>query len=91
MNPQQEELFDEAILRVLDRTNSRFGTAPAAIMVGVIAFGFNEPVDNVERRLAYLSDPAIGRAAEVNKTANRANHTWKITAAGIDYLRDRGL
>lgn len=91
MNPAQEELFDLAILRVLDQNPSRFGTAPVVIMVGVIAFGFNVPVESIERRLDYMADEKIGFVREVDKKANRAVHTWQITAAGTDYLRDRGL
>lgn len=91
MNAAQEQLFDEALLRVLDRNISQFGLGAAALQVLVGEFGFTPALELVQRRLDYLCDEKIGYVAEVNKKANRANRAWKITADGTDHLRAKGF
>jgi hypothetical protein len=41
MNAEQQQLFDEAILRVLDRNESTFGMGATALQVLVGEFGFS--------------------------------------------------
>lgn len=92
MNPEQEELFDRALLQVLDRNHSQFGLGAAAVQVLVSGSGFViRDKEQIVRRLDYLSDEQIGFVKEVAKTANAAVRTWKITAKGTDHLRSLGL
>lgn len=92
MTPHQEQLFDEAILRVLDRNISQFGLGASALQVLVGEFGFSpKSTDEVVRRLDYLTDPKIDFVTEVKLGHHKANRSWKITAEGTDHLRSRGL
>ena len=84
MNPQQQELFDLALLRVLDENRSRFGLTPTACAHQMQTYGFPHPdAALVQDRLEYLTDK--GLAEEVGKTIGRANRAWKITEAGLTY------
>lgn len=85
MNAAQTELFDRAILRVLDRNRSRLGFGAEAIGFQMIEFGFRNPAPaDVLDRLDYLTGKAL--AEEVQKDVHRANRTWRITDDGIEYL-----
>jgi hypothetical protein len=92
MTPEQEQLLDEAILRVLDEGDSQFGLTPVAIKHQVARFGFSHTEkETVARRLDYLADETIGHVKEVNKVANKAVRSWRITASGTDRLRAQGV
>jgi hypothetical protein len=93
MNAEQQQLFDEAILRVLDRNESTFGMGATALQVLVGEFGFSprDPAE-VTRRLEYMADAEIAFVAPVSKGQfNPANRTWRITARGTNHLRSRGF
>lgn len=92
MNPAQTEMFDQAILQVLDLNGSRFGLEAKAVSVLVKEQGFSPTVQETERRLDYMADEAIAFVKVVDKgDFNTANRAWKIAARGINYLRERGL
>jgi hypothetical protein len=89
MNPAQQELFDDAILRVLDGNRTRFGLGAEAIGHLIAQYGFQSPAkDAVLDRLDYLSRKQL--AEEVDKPDHRANRAWRITDVGIDRLDTRG-
>jgi hypothetical protein len=92
MTPEQEQLLDEAILRVLDEGDSQFGLGLTAILLLIGKFGFPRvTAELVTRRLDYMADTQISHVREVSRTANRAVRTWRITAAGTDRLRAQGV
>lgn len=85
MNPAQQELFDLAILRVLDANRTRFGLSAAALGNFMGQEGFPSPnPDTVLDRIDYLA--RHGFVEEVAKTVNKANRAWRITDAGINHL-----
>jgi hypothetical protein len=92
MTPEQTQLFDEAILVILDRNESSRGYGPTTIahLLGEFGFGHKTPAD-VQKRLDYMNDPEIAFVAEVNKGQfHTAARTWKATARGINHLRSIG-
>lgn len=93
MKPEQEELFDLQILRVLDvNAGRRFGLGAQAIQTLISPYGFESEVELIERRLRYMADKTIGFVEIVEKGQfNPANVTWRITAPGINELRSRGF
>jgi hypothetical protein len=89
MIPAQEKLFDDAVLRVLDSNRSRLGLSAEAIGHLVAQFGFEHPLSSfLLDRLAYLVIKKL--AEEVAHEVHRANRTWRITDAGIQYLDCQG-
>jgi hypothetical protein len=89
MTPEQQELFDLAILRVLDANRTRFGLGLTAVAHLLAPFGFPSPnADTVSDRVDYLTGKNL--VEEVLKTVNRANRAWRITTAGIDYVDQKG-
>lgn len=93
MSPVQQEIFDLSILRVLDvSAGTSFGLGALAIQALLAQYGFKEPTDVIERRLRYMADKTIGFVEQVEKGQfNPANVTWRITAPGMNELRERGL
>jgi len=85
MNPEQQQLFDEAILRVLDANRTRFGLGVPAVAHLLAIYGFMSPNhDTVLDRLDYLCGKLL--AEEVLKGVNKANRAWRITQAGINHI-----
>lgn len=92
MNPEQTELFHQALLQVLDGNATRFGLGHRALATLVKVYGFNPTAAEVERAMDYLGDPANNLAALVNRNQmHPENWMWRLTAAGTNYLRERGL
>ena len=94
MSPDQLENFHDSLLRVLDRNSSqRFGYGVTTLLNFVREFGYtNITVAQLEAAMAYLEDKEIGFVELVNKGQfNPANRCWKITARGINHLRERGF
>ena len=88
MNPAQQEMFDRAILNVLDAKRTRFGLTLEEIRFGLPAHGFPvQEADAVIYRLDYLE--LKGHVAEVVKETHRANRAWRITDMGITWLDER--
>lgn len=81
MTPQQQELFDLAILRVLVANHSRFGLNIEAICHLMGMFGFKSPAaEKVSERVEYLTGK--GMLEEVLKIVNKTNRAWRVTEAG---------
>lgn len=85
MTPAQTQLFDAAILRVLDRNRSRFGQSAEAVAFSLVEFVSPPPArELVLDRLDYLAGKQL--VEEVPKEIHRANRTWRITETGINHL-----
>ena len=89
MNAEQRELFRRALLEVLEANNTRFGLGSAALRHLIRPYGFERPEEKeVREEVGYLEDK--GLVAEVLKGVSPENRAWRITAAGRDYLAERG-
>jgi len=89
MNAAQQELFDLAILRVLDANRSRFGLNAEGIGHMLIGFGFGSAKpDDVVDRVDVLARK--GLVEEVLKALGAANRAWRITTKGIAIVDERG-
>lgn len=89
MLPAQQESFDLAILRIMDRNRSRLGFTVNAIRYQMHEFGFGTPEEDIMlERLDYLVSKKL--AEEVSKEVHRSNRTWRITEAGIDLVDRKG-
>jgi hypothetical protein len=85
MNAAQQELFDLAILRVLDGNRTRYGLNLEALRHLMGQYGFPSPAEAaLADRLDYLAGK--GLIEEVLKQVNRANRAWRITEAGINHV-----
>jgi hypothetical protein len=83
------ELFDNALLRVLDANNTPWGLQAPALGMFTHEFGFTPSAAETVGRLEYLTGK--GMAQEVAKVLSKANRAWKITDAGRRYLDEQGL
>lgn len=92
MTAEEAESLDMAILRVLDLCAGRsYGLGLLAIQAQLPRYGEYVDTDVVKRRLEYMADSEIRFAERVDKGQfNPANASWKITARGINHLRERG-
>jgi hypothetical protein len=89
MNPVQQELFDLAILRVLDANRTRFGLTVTSLGHLVAQFGFPSPNEELLLdRIDYLTRKEL--VEEVLKGVNAANRAWRITPAGLTHVDERG-
>ncbi len=85
MNPEQQELFDLAILRVLDRNRTRFGITAGNVRILMAEFAFHgAALDTVKDRIDYLIGKKL--VEEVNREINKANRCFRITDAGIEHV-----
>lgn len=94
MNPASisDENLDLAILRVLDAGDSQFGFSPKALANLLVAEGYRPDVDQVEKRMHYLGDPELGLVSRVPRGSfHPANAPWRITAKGMNHLREQGF
>jgi hypothetical protein len=90
VNPQQRELLQLAVLRVLDANHSRFGLNLDAVTLHASNLGFPRITrESVEVELEYLEEKKLVETAA--KTLEPANRAWKRTAAGRDFLSERGF
>ena len=96
MNPEQTELLDLALLRVMDANRTRYGLGLVALAHHLRPFGFHAAngggpqafLERVADRLEYLTNK--GMVEEATKTLSRENRAWRITPTGIRYLDERG-
>lgn len=89
MNAAQQELFDLALLRVLDANRTRYGLTVAAIGHLMAEFGFPSPDQNVVLdRIEYLGNKKL--LEEVSKIIGKANRAWRITEAGLNHVDQHG-
>jgi hypothetical protein len=85
MNAAQMEVFDVS-------AGSQFGLGALALQALVATYGFTKSTEEITRRLEYMADAEIRFVERVNKGQfNPANVSWRITARGINHLRERGL
>lgn len=90
MITQNDELLQIAILRVLDANGTKFGLAAEAIKLHVGPLGFQDVTkEKVETELEYLQGSGLVEVPP--KIVNPNLRTWKRTAAGRNYLAERGL
>jgi hypothetical protein len=90
MNPEQRELFRNAILCVLEANPSRFGLTVRALTHLVAVYGFMSPqAAEIENEVVYLADK--GLVTDVAKEISPENKAWRVTASGRDYLARRGM
>lgn len=88
MNAAQTELFDEALLRVLDANRTRRGLGYAAIGHWMAMHGFPSPDLNVVKdRVEVLLLKKF--VEEVGKELGAANRAFRLTEAGLQYVNDR--
>jgi hypothetical protein len=83
------ELFDQAILQILDGNNARYGLQAAAVRLFVRPHGFQPFEEEVVDRLEYLCGK--GLATEVPRRIHKTYRAWKITDSGRQYLDDNNL
>lgn len=84
MTPEQQELFDLAILRVAVANHSRFGLNVAAIthLIGMYGFPSADGAVVLER-VEYLTSK--GLLEEVLKVVNKTNRAWRVSDKGRQY------
>jgi hypothetical protein len=90
MTAQRREQFQLSILTVLEANHSpKWGLPLDAVTLHVSGYGFAAITrDQVETELEYLAEK--GLAETVGKVLEPANRVWRRTAAGRDYLSERG-
>jgi hypothetical protein len=88
-NSSNMELFDQAILQVMQANNTRFGLTAQAIGTFSRAYGFAPEERETLDRLEYLAGKNL--AAEVPKIIDKTFRAWKITDAGRQYLDENNL
>jgi hypothetical protein len=84
IDERQVELFDEAVLKVLEANNTQFGLGTDAIGTLVRQFGFKPGAAELVETLEYLQGKRLVR--EAPKVIAKALRNWKITDAGREYL-----
>ena len=89
MNPSQRELYRTALLRVLEANETQWGLSAPVLAVHVAAFGFRGlGAEVAATELRYLEDKGFVKAC--SKAISPENQTWRITAAGRDWLAANG-
>jgi hypothetical protein len=83
------ELFDNALLRVLDANNTQWGLQASALGMFTREYGFSPTTTETVSRLEYLTGKDM--VQEVPKVLSKANRAWKITNAGRRYLDEQGF
>jgi hypothetical protein len=90
MNPEQNELFRLAMLRVMDANRTRYGLGIVALGHSLRSFGFDPRQflgdvqgfhDAIADALQYFCDK--GLAEEVGKPISAENRAWRLTPKGI--------
>jgi hypothetical protein len=89
MKPNMLELFDQALLQVMEANTTRFGLTAEALRAFCRAQGFEPEEKETLDRLEYLAGK--GLAAAMPKLIDKSTRVWKITAAGRLYLDERNL
>lgn len=86
-----EEHLDLAILKTLAANQTEFGLGPDALKHLVTMFGVTPDVEAIRKRLLYLADPHVGFVTKVDRGEfHPENATWRITARGLNHLRQNG-
>jgi repressor of nif and glnA expression len=89
MTPASEELLDEALLRILEERDSRFGLRAEALAIMTRPYGHLADEEAVRRRLNYLADSEIHFVERVQPSSqfHAQVEAWRITARGMNHLR----
>jgi len=89
MTAAQRELYRAALLRVLDANETQYGLSAMVLAVHVAVFGFRGlGAELATTELRYLQDK--GLVNRPSKAISPENQTWRITAAGRDWLAQNG-
>lgn len=88
MKAEDLEILRLDLLRVLEANRSEWGSNAHVIGVHLRPFGFQLELPELRRELQYLEDK--GLACTPVKIMSPENKTWRITAAGRDYLAQHG-
>jgi hypothetical protein len=89
MTTEERERFRVGVLSVLDANRTRFGLGVSAVRLLVGTFGFEGvAAEEVRDAIEYLEGK--GLVEEVLKQVSRENRCWRITAAGVGFLDERG-
>ena len=89
MNPDKRELYRAALLRVLDANETQWGLSAPVLAVHVAVFGFRgQGAELASTELRYLQDKGFVKTP--SKAISPENQTWRITAAGRDWLAQNG-
>ena len=89
MTPEKRELYRIALLRVLDANETQWGLGAPALAVHVAVFGFpGLGAEPASAELRYLEDKGFVKMN--SKAISPENQTWRITAAGRDWLAENG-
>ena len=89
MTTAQRELYRIALLRVLDANETRWGLSAVVLAVHAGAFGFRglgAELASTELRFLQHKGFVTAPAQEISPE----NQTWRITAAGRDWLAATG-
>lgn len=89
MTARQEQVLDEALLRVLDENDSRFGLDAASLTLRAANYGVRVDSVEISKRLRYMADPQIGFVDRVEPEGafHAERDFWRITARGLNHLR----
>jgi hypothetical protein len=89
MNIEQRELYRIALLRVLEANETQWGLSASVLAVHVAVFGFRGlGTELASTELRYLQDKGFVKVP--SKAISPENETWRITAAGRDWLAQNG-
>lgn len=89
MKPAQRELYRAALLRVLEANETQYGLSAPVLAVHVAVFGFRGlGAEFAAAELRYLQDKGLVKM--LSKAISPENQTWRITAAGRDWLAQNG-
>ena len=89
MTPAHRELYRTALLRVLEANETQWGLSAPVLAVHAAVFGFRGlGAELASSELRYLQDK--GFVSVPSKAISPENQTWRITAAGRDWLAANG-
>jgi len=89
MSAAQRELYRAALLRVLEANETQWGLSAAVIAVHAAVFGFpGRGAEVASTELRYLLEKGLVHVP--SKAISPENQTWRITAAGRDWLAQNG-
>ena len=88
LTAQQREVFRIDLLRVLEGNSTLFGSGAGPMAGHMRLYGFDPSPSEVLLEILYLVDK--GLVAPVDKSISPENRTWRLTAAGRDYLANHG-
>jgi hypothetical protein len=89
MTAPQREIYRASLLRVLDANPTQWGLSAPVVAQHLAMFGFpGGGSEQAATELRYLQDK--GFVEVPSKAISPENQTWRITAAGRDWLASNG-